>query len=134
MTDCCSNAQQDIKPSALRVQCCCQQSAPTYPPNATKSINRVRYFGIGAAALALWCGVYSLIIPFSRWITYNLLSLAKGTGLGDSVEFFFYDTAKILLLLGLMVYGIRTYIQTAERAGQPCCADWAVPSRRSRNG
>ena len=28
------------------------------------------------------------------------------TPLGDSVEFFFYDTAKILLLLVLMVYVI----------------------------
>ena len=64
------------------------------------------YFGIGIAALALWWAAYSVIAPLSQWLAYDLFSIGKGTPLGDSVEFFFYDTAKILLLLVLMVYVI----------------------------
>ncbi|MFR8054152.1 MAG: permease [Bilophila wadsworthia] len=69
-------------------------------------MNKTRYFGIGIAALVLWSAVYSVIVPLSQWLTYDLFSIDKGTPLGDSVEFFFYDTAKILLLLVLMVYVI----------------------------
>lgn len=57
-------------------------------------------------ALALWWALYSVIVPLSQWLTYEVFSLGRGTPMGDSVEFFFYDTAKILLLLVLMVYVI----------------------------
>lgn len=64
----------------------------------------IRHAGIGIMALLLWWGAYSSLVPLSQWLTCDLLSIEGGTPLGDAVEFFFYDTPKILLLLALMIY------------------------------
>ena len=87
-------------------KCCCssQQKAPA--PLRDAGVSRLRYFGIGVAALVLWGALYSVIEPLSRWITQNVFCLDAASPLGAAVEFFFYDTAKILLLLVLMVYVI----------------------------
>lgn len=106
MSNCCADAPKKKQPLTHPVQCACQKSTPPQSPVGTTEVNKVRYFGIGIAALALWWAVYSVIVPLSQWLTYDLFSLGKGTPMGDSVEFFFYDTAKILLLLVLMVYVI----------------------------
>lgn len=82
--------------------CCSPPSAPA--PQGAESVNKVRYFGIGAAALALWLVAYTGIIPVAQWVTFSLLSLAPGGQLAAAVEFFVYDTAKILLLLVLLIY------------------------------
>ncbi len=58
------------------------------------------------ASLAAWFLVYGQLVPFSRWLTYDLLGLARGSHLGDAVEFFAYDTPKVLLLLTLVVFGV----------------------------
>ncbi|MCR4667632.1 MAG: permease [Desulfovibrio sp.] len=70
------------------------------------NVNKIRYFVICIVLFALWCSAYSVIGPFSQWVTYGLFSVEENTPLADSVEFFFYDTAKIFLLLALMVYVI----------------------------
>ncbi|MEG1610621.1 MAG: permease, partial [Bilophila sp.] len=70
------------------------------------AVNKVRYFGTGLAALAVWWAAYSFILPVSQWLTYDLFPLERGTPLAASVEFFLYDTAKIFLLLAIMVYSI----------------------------
>lgn len=57
-----------------------------------------------AAALAAWTLIYLCLQPASRWMTYDLLGIAKGTRLGDSVEFFLFDTPKVLMLLTLVVF------------------------------
>ncbi len=92
--------------SALPTQCGCRAPAAAVRSPVPVRVNRMWYFGIGIAALALWWAAYSVIAPLSQWLAYDLFSIGKGTPLGDSVEFFFYDTAKILLLLVLMVYVI----------------------------
>lgn len=43
-----------------------------------------------------------MIQSFADWLTYELLEFAPATRLGESVDFFFYDTMKILLLLFLI--------------------------------
>lgn len=83
--------------------CSCQQAVVSEPSPA---VNKVRYFGTGLAALAVWWAAYSFILPVSQWLTYDLFPLERGTPLGASVAFFLYDTAKIFLLLAIMVYGI----------------------------
>lgn len=83
--------------------CCC--SRPSAPQALATPVNRLRYFGIGAVALALWLAVYSQIEAFASWFCLDLLALGK-TRFGAAVEFFLYDTAKILLLLVIMVYAI----------------------------
>lgn len=53
------------------------------------------------------------IQAFSEWMVYDLLNLARDSKFGTSLDFFFYDSIKIILLLFLMVFimGIvRTYI------------------------
>ena len=58
------------------------------------------------AAFALWLGAYLSIAPLARWLTYGLFGFGQESPLGHTVEFFLYDTPKILLLLVLMVYAI----------------------------
>ncbi len=43
-----------------------------------------------------------MIQLFADWLTYELLEFAPGTRMGESVDFFLYDTMKILLLLFLI--------------------------------
>lgn len=40
-----------------------------------------------------------MIQTFADWLTYELLEFAPATRLGESVDFFLYDTMKILLLI-----------------------------------
>ena len=106
MSNCCAGVPEEKQVLPPSVQCACQKSEAPQSPSIPSQVNKTRYFGIGIAALVLWSAVYSVIVPLSQWLTYDLFSIDKGTPLGDSVEFFFYDTAKILLLLVLMVYVI----------------------------
>lgn len=71
-----------------------------------KPQSSLTYFSIGIALFAVWFSVYSIIEPMAKFITYDVFSINKNTPIGDSIEFFLYDTAKILLLLILMVYVI----------------------------
>jgi uncharacterized membrane protein YraQ (UPF0718 family) len=72
----------------------------------------------GVIALVVWWFAYRNLLPLAKWLTYGLLGLGEGTRLGSSVEFFLYDTPKVLLLLTLVVFAVgvvRSYF-TAERA------------------
>ncbi len=82
--------------------CCCQKPLlqDGKPFNTTTYLLR-----LGAAALVWWLA-YSQTIPFSKWLTYSLFALTPGTQTANALEFFVYDTAKILLLLVAMVYVI----------------------------
>lgn len=66
----------------------------------------VRYLLLLAPALVVWWLVYGLLPGFSRLVTYEVFGIAHGSHLGDSVEFFFYDTPKVLMLLTLVVFGV----------------------------
>ncbi len=105
MSNCCAGGEAKGTPSSS-CQCECQKPLPLKQPREIKGPGKARYVVVAVVALALWWIVYSGIVPLSQWIAYDVLSLEKGSPLGDSVEFFFYDTAKILLLLVLMVYVI----------------------------
>ena len=45
-----------------------------------------------------------MLQAYADFITYSLLNLKKGTHLADALNFFFYDTAKILLMLTAIVF------------------------------
>lgn len=102
MTCCCSGSSNNETESP---SCNCDTSPPKEEPHERK-VNSLRYFGIGACAFALWFAVYSIIIPLSQWLTYDVFGIGRGTESWAAVEFFFYDTAKILMLLVIMVYSI----------------------------
>ncbi|MFP5258065.1 MAG: permease [Acidobacteriota bacterium] len=63
-------------------------------------------WALGAGGLITWFLVYGQLQPFSRLLTYDVLGLARGSHLGDSVEFFLYDAPKVLMLLTLVVFGV----------------------------
>lgn len=87
----------------MREGCCAQGEERERSPQTT-AFHKGRYFFLAALALAFWWAMYALIQPLAHWLSFNLLALRAGSHAGDAVEFFLYDTAKILLLLVLMVY------------------------------
>ncbi|WP_300773994.1 permease [uncultured Desulfovibrio sp.] len=96
--------------------CCCQsgkgqpsatdKAAPLreLTPLRPQPVDRLRYFGTGALVLAVWTGCYLVIEPLARLLTQAVPGLSERAA--AALEFFLYDTAKILLLLLLMVYVI----------------------------
>lgn len=58
---------------------------------------------LGVATLAWWA-VYLVNRPFWDWLIGSVVGLDLGTRLGSGVHFFFYDTVKILLLLGGIIF------------------------------
>lgn len=98
--------------------CCCQsgkdkpQPAPQgnagplreLTPLRPQPVDRLRYFGTGALVFAIWTGCYLVIEPLARLLTQAVPGLSERAA--AALEFFLYDTAKILLLLLLMVYVI----------------------------
>ncbi len=74
-------------------------------------------FLVGVSGIYLWWLVYGILPQFSRFVTYTLFNVGRGTHLGAALEFFFYDTPKVMMLLVLVVFGvgiIRTFF-TPER-------------------
>jgi uncharacterized membrane protein YraQ (UPF0718 family) len=59
--------------------------------------------GLGLVALA-WAGAYAALRPLADALTYDLFRLSRDSHLGSSVNFFLYDTPKILLLLTAIVF------------------------------
>ncbi|MCA9403817.1 MAG: permease [Candidatus Omnitrophica bacterium] len=54
-----------------------------------------------------------MLLKFAHWLTYGVLRLADGSRLSAAVEFFIYDSLKILLLLFGLIFVIgvvRTYL------------------------
>ena len=94
--------------------CCAKEAVAAGIPMRNGKL--VRYLLLLAPALVVWWLVYGMLPGFSRLLTYDVLGIAQGSHLGDSLEFLFYDTPKVLMLLTLVVFGvgvIRTF--TPER-------------------
>jgi uncharacterized membrane protein YraQ (UPF0718 family) len=64
------------------------------------------YLPWGIAGLAIWWLVYHNLAPFAAWFTYSLLPLTRGSHLGATVEFFVFESPKVLMLLTLVVFGV----------------------------
>lgn len=58
-----------------------------------------------------------MIQQFADWLVYDMFGLDASTAMGESVNFFFYDTVKILLLLFLisMIMGVVNAYFPIER-------------------
>ena len=80
------------------------------PTPASAELSRAasiwQYALLGAAGLVVWWLVYSQLEPVSRLLTYSVLGLAHGSHFGEAVQFFLYDTPKVLMLLMLVVFGV----------------------------
>jgi len=64
------------------------------------------YLAGAGASIFLWWFIYGKLASVAAWFTYGLLGITKGSHLGASVEFFFYDTPKVMMLLFLVVFGV----------------------------
>lgn len=81
-------------------QCACQNK----PAPEEKGGGLWRQICFGVIGLVVWYGLYSQLLPFSNWFTYSLVGLEDGTHLGAAIQFFVYDTPKVLMLLVLVVF------------------------------
>ena len=85
--------------------CYCSGQNPA-PVESSRGWNR-KYLATITALAALWWLAYSYILPASSWLVFGLFGVAPDSHLGASLEFFIYDTVKILLLLLVaLIYGI----------------------------
>ncbi|KUJ95116.1 MAG: uncharacterized protein PWR24_193 [Desulfonauticus sp.] len=62
------------------------------------------YWFWGLVLLGIWTLLYKSLLPFSQWFAFSLLALKPGSHLGEAVQFFVYDTPKVILLLTLVVF------------------------------
>lgn len=72
---------------------------------------------LGVVLLILWGVVYWQLLPFSKFMTYSVFGLEEGGHLGEAIQFFIYDTPKVLMLLTLIVYfvGVLRSFFTPEK-------------------
>lgn len=77
-------------------------------------------FFIGIAGLLVWVLVYRSLNPLSHFLVYDVLQLTRGSHLGEALQFFIYDTPKVLMLLTLIVFliGIVRSFFTPEKTRQ----------------
>jgi len=64
----------------------------------------VRRWGGLALAATAWFVLYNLNQPFWDWLLGHVIGLDLASRLGSGVHFFFYDTVKIVLLLGGIIF------------------------------
>jgi uncharacterized membrane protein YraQ (UPF0718 family) len=60
----------------------------------------------GVIGIYVWWLLYSRLPAIAAFVTYGLFQAGPGTHLGASLEFFFYDTPKVMMLLFLVVFGV----------------------------
>lgn len=77
----------------------------------------LKYILLLAAAIVLWYLLYSNLAIFAQWFTYSLLKMPKDSHLSSAVEFFIFETPKVLLLLVIIVFvvGIIRSFFTPEK-------------------
>lgn len=66
----------------------------------------IRFVLTFACMAILWLAAYIWSLPISTWLTTNVFGQPADSHLGSALEFFFYDTIKILLLLIALIYVI----------------------------
>ncbi len=88
------------------IETCACRGADSDPATAAGRRGPVRGLALPAGGLVLWGLVYRQLEPASRFLAHELLGLAPDSRLGAAVQFFLYDTPKVLMLLALVVYGV----------------------------
>ena len=102
----------------LTTSCCCSKDKVNPELNKPKQdINLSKAIIVGLPGLILWYIIYKQLKPLSYYISYSLFHLEQGSHLGEAIQFFFYDTPKVMMLLTLIVFaiGILRSFFTQER-------------------
>jgi uncharacterized membrane protein YraQ (UPF0718 family) len=79
---------------------------PGIPVDSKEKSRAFRYILYMIPLLVLWGFIYQELAYLSRLITYSVLQLQEGNHLSSAVEFFIYETPKVLMLLTLVVFGV----------------------------
>lgn len=87
------------------VRCECATAAAAAPAGPVAA-SPGRYIILGIIMLAAWYGLYHSLAAIAGWATYSALHLEKGTHFSSAVEFFIFETPKVLMLLVLVVFGV----------------------------
>ena len=97
-----------MKTSEEKSRCCGVESCVNVEESSSIGTRypALKYLLYGAPLLAAWWVIYTSLAPFSKYFTYSLLSLSVDSHLGSAIEFFVYDTPKVLMLLTLVVFGV----------------------------
>ncbi len=89
-------------------QSCCtvMPEVPGTPVHSNEKNRALRYVLYMIPLLVLWGFIYQELANFSRLITYTVLQLQEGRHLSSTIEFFIFETPKVLMLLTLVVFGV----------------------------
>ncbi len=74
--------------------------------NSRQAHGMIRTIGALLGGLFLWFIIYQQLLPLARFLTYDLLPLTRGSHGGSALEFFLYESPKVLMLLVLVVFGV----------------------------
>ena len=97
----------ELKPISEFKSCCSGPQANPFDGTAADSKQiKAAEIAVFIATLAVWWLVYQSLLPVARYLTYSLFGLSKGSHLAAAVEFFIYDTPKVLMLLTVVVFGV----------------------------
>ena len=82
-------------------------AAPSRAPQrvVARLFSRLPLWPRVAGGVALWVLVYHFWLPLATRITQDVLHLTSGR-LASSLQFFIYDSVKVLLLLTIVVFGV----------------------------
>jgi len=86
------------------VKCACATGSKKI--NTRQAPGIIKTIGALLGGLTLWLLIYQQLLPLARFITYGLLPLTKGSHGGSALEFFLYESPKVLMLLVLVVFGV----------------------------
>ena len=92
-----------IQPINSGCECDCKKTDGLQEP-AGRKISMGGMMLIGLPLLVLWYVIYKQLEPFSYFFAYSLLGIERGTHLGEAIQFFVYDTPKVMMLLTLIVF------------------------------
>ena len=82
-------------------------ASPATPPVVPeKELSPLKVWGGGVLAVVAWFLIYGQLLPFSGYLAFTLMGLRPESHLGASVQFFLYDTPKVMMLLLLVVFGV----------------------------
>jgi len=79
---------------------------PIAPVAAARPRSRMRRHFVSLLAVVVWWIVYSQLQTAASWLTFAALRLVPRTRMASAVEFFLYETPKVLMLLILVVFGV----------------------------
>ncbi len=99
------------------------QSVDQLPSSGTKQMGMAKVTIIGLLGLVVWYVIYKQLEPFSYFFSYSLLGIEKGSHLGEAIQFFVYDTPKVMMLLTLIVFVIgmlRSFFYPGTHPKIPC--------------